>query len=146
MAKSKELPLPELPDRLHSVAIHLLRRLRMEDGAWGLSAPRLSALSVLVFRGEMTLGELAAAEQVKPPSMTRLVRELEIAGLVDLVSHPEDRRSTLVRATSRGTALVQEGRSRRVKRLQSMLEGLSERDRRAVARAVEILTRVLGAG
>ena len=51
-------------DRLHSTAIHLLRRLRVEDDASGLTAPRLSALSVIVFGGPLTLGELAAAEQL----------------------------------------------------------------------------------
>ncbi|MDQ3996553.1 MAG: hypothetical protein M3303_05995, partial [Gemmatimonadota bacterium] len=67
----------ELADRLHSAAIHLLRRLRREDARTGLSGPRLSALSVVVFAGPLTLGELAAAEQVRPPTMTRLVRALE---------------------------------------------------------------------
>jgi DNA-binding MarR family transcriptional regulator len=143
MSRSKAHPLPELPDRLHSVAIHLLRRLRVEDDRSGLSAPRLSALSVLVFRGEMTIGELAAAEQVRPPSMTRLVRELEKSGLARTSPHPDDRRSTLVRATRKGAAMVQEGRSRRVRRLQELLAGLTESDRRTLARAVEILRRVV---
>ena len=57
----------ELAGRIHSAAIHLLRRLRREDAGSGLNAPRLSALSVIVFAGEVTLGELAAAEQVRPP-------------------------------------------------------------------------------
>jgi hypothetical protein len=69
-------------DRLHSAAIHLLRRLRREDAKSGLSAPRLSALSVLVFGGPLTLGELANAEQVRPPTMTRLVTALEADGRV----------------------------------------------------------------
>src|ERR687883_145288 len=71
-----------LADRLHSAAIHLLRRLRREDARTGLSGPRLSALSVVVFAGPRTLGELAAAEQVRPPTMTRLVQALEREGLV----------------------------------------------------------------
>ena len=62
-------------DRLHSAAIHLLRRLRVEDEALGISAPRLSALSVLVFAGPRRVGELAEAEQVEPP--TRLVDGME---------------------------------------------------------------------
>src|SRR5919199_1876113 len=77
-------------DRLHSAAIHLLRRLRKVDEASGLSAPRLSALSVLVFAGPRTLGELAAAEQVRPPTMTRLVRALERSGLVTREHDPDD--------------------------------------------------------
>ena len=55
-----------MADRLHSAAIHLLRRLRVEDEALGISAPRLSALSVLVFAGPRRVGELAEAEQVEP--------------------------------------------------------------------------------
>jgi DNA-binding MarR family transcriptional regulator len=72
----------ETADRFHSAAIHALRHVRREDPATGLSAARLSALSVLVFGGPTTLGELAAAEQVKPPTMTRIVRALEEDGLV----------------------------------------------------------------
>jgi DNA-binding MarR family transcriptional regulator len=144
MARSKEPPLPELSDRLHSAAIHLLRRLRAEDDQAGLSAPRLSALSVLVFRGQMTLGDLARAEQIRPPSMTRLVRELEASGLVETTPSPDDARSILVRATRRGVSVVQDGRSRRVRLLQSMLDELSSRDREAVSRSVEILSRMLG--
>ena len=86
-------------DRLHSAAIHLLRRLRREDAATGLSAPRLSALSVVVFGGPLTLGELASAEQVRPPTMTRLVSALEDAGLVDRETDAADGRLTRIRAT-----------------------------------------------
>ena len=79
-----------LADRLHSAAIRLLRRLRAEDAASGVSAPRLSALSVLVFAGPRTLGELAAAEQVRPPTMTRLVTALEAQGLLARTGDPAD--------------------------------------------------------
>src|SRR4029078_8011313 len=74
-----------LADALHSAAIHLLRTLRREDDASGLSAPRLSALSVVVFGGRPPLREPARAEQVKPPTMTRIVTGLERAGLVERV-------------------------------------------------------------
>jgi DNA-binding MarR family transcriptional regulator len=79
-------------DRLHSAAIHLLRHVRRRDGETGVTAPHLSALSVLVFAGPRTLGELAAAEQVTPPSMTRIVRNLEAEGLVEREPDPADRR------------------------------------------------------
>src|SRR6476661_9735879 len=75
--------------RLHSAAIHLLRHLRKEDDASGLSAPRLSALSVVVFGGPVTLGQLARAEQVKPPTMTKIVTGLENDRLVE--RHPDRR-------------------------------------------------------
>src|SRR5919204_601997 len=75
----------EAADRLHSASIHVLRRVAREDAASGLSAARLSALSVLVFGGPRTLGELAAAERVRPPTITSIVRGLEDAGLAELV-------------------------------------------------------------
>src|SRR5918997_2601580 len=114
----------ELADRLHSAAIHLLRRLRRGDTRTGLSAPRLSALSVVVFAGPLTLGELAAAEQVKPPTMTRLVRALEARGLVTREPDGRDRRGVRLRATAKGRALMAEGRARRVRALARGLERL----------------------
>src|SRR6476661_2185296 len=104
----------ELADRLHSAAIHLLRRLRREDDASGLPAPQLSALSVIVFGGPITLGALATAEQVRPPTITKVVSTLEKAGLVEREVDTEDRRVVRVRATARGARLLQEGRQRRV--------------------------------
>src|ERR1700739_1344776 len=96
----------ELADRLHSVAIHLLRRLRREDDASGLPAPQLSALSVIVFGGPITLGALAQAEQVRPPTITKLVAALEDAGLVERGVDAADRRVVRVKATARGTRLL----------------------------------------
>src|SRR5215468_4284166 len=96
---------PELADRLHSAAIHLLRRLRREDDASGLPAPQLSALSVIVFGGPITLGALAAAEQVRPPTISKLVATLEGAGLVEREIDESDRRVMRVKATARGTRL-----------------------------------------
>src|SRR5918996_5775251 len=97
-----ETPADGLADRWHSLAIHLLRRLRREDVKAGLTGPRLSALSVVVFGGPITLGDLAAAEQVKPPTMTRLVRALESEGLVRRENDPQDGRIVRLRATAKG--------------------------------------------
>jgi DNA-binding MarR family transcriptional regulator len=135
-------PTTELADRLHSTAIHLLRRLRREDDASGLPAPQLSALSVIVFGGPVTLGQLAAAEQVRPPTITRLVAALEADGLVVREADAADRRIVRVRATARGARLLQEGRARRVASLADSLRGLSAQDRAALARAVPLLERV----
>src|SRR6266699_3103589 len=87
-------------DRLHSAAIHLLRRLRVEDKALGLSGPRASALSVIVFRGPITMGALAEAEQVRRPTITRLVDGLERRGLVRRLNDPTDGRVQLVEASA----------------------------------------------
>src|SRR5881392_862863 len=96
-------PHTDLADRLHSAAIYLLRRLRREDDASGLPAPQLSAMSVIVFGGPITLGALAAAEQVRPPTITKLVAALERAGLVERGVDAADKRVVRVTATSRGT-------------------------------------------
>jgi len=132
----------DLADRLHSAAIHLLRRLRREDDASGLPAPQLSAMSVIVFGGPITLGALATAEQVRPPTITKLVAALEEQGLVERESDPEDRRVMRVKATARGTRLLYDGRRRRVASLAASLGELAAADRAALARAVPILEKV----
>jgi DNA-binding MarR family transcriptional regulator len=133
-----------LADRLHSTAIHLLRRLRRVDASTGLSGPRLSALSVVVFGGPLTLGELAAAEQVKPPTMTRLVRALEARRLVVREPDEHDGRVVRLRATARGRALMAEGRARRVSMLADGLRALDGSELSALGGAVETLERIVG--
>lgn len=137
-------PLTDLADRLHSAAIHLLRRLRREDDASGLGAPQLSALSVIVFAGPITLGALARAEQVRPPTITKLVAALEEQELVERIPDLGDRRVVHVSATARGARLLQEGRRRRVEALRASLASLSRRDRALLAGAIPLLERVTG--
>ncbi len=132
-----------IADRLHSAAIHLLRRVRTQDEATGLSAPRLSALSVLAFRGPLTLGELAAAEQVRPPTITRLIQELERDGLVRRVVDPTDRRVQRVHATAAGKRLMQQGRERRVAALAASVRSLVATDRRLLQRAAGLIERIV---
>lgn len=138
-----EPPLHALADGLHSVAIHLLRRLRREDEAMGLSPARSSVLSVLVFGGPRTLGELAQAEQVSPPTMSRMVSAMESAGLVRRRRDPGDARAVRIRATARGRRILQAGRERRVERLAELLARVEEGDRALVAGAVAVLEEVL---
>jgi DNA-binding MarR family transcriptional regulator len=129
----------EVAEKLHSAAIHLLRRLRRQDVSSGLTAPRLSALSVIVYAGPLTLGALAAAEQVRPPTMTRIVAALEADGLVKREPSAEDRRATLVRATPAGETLLHEGRRRRTAELAAQLAALPKVDRATLARAADLL-------
>jgi DNA-binding MarR family transcriptional regulator len=136
----------ELADRLHSASIRLLRQLRRLDEESGVTAPHLSALSVLVFAGECTLGELAAAEGVRPPSMTRIVQNLERDGLVAREEDPADRRISRVRATPRGEALLQEGRARRVAALAERVAELPAPDRALLNAAAAVLNRMLTQG
>jgi DNA-binding MarR family transcriptional regulator len=130
-------------DRLHSAAIHLLRRLRVEDEALGISAPRLSALSVLVFGGPRRVGALAEAEQVEPPTMTRLVDGMERDGYVARAPDPGDGRAVIVRATAKGTRALNEGRARRVEALSSSLRALTSTELRTLADGVDLLERVI---
>lgn len=133
----------ELADRWHSLAIHLLRRLRREDVKAGLTGPRLSALSVIVFGGPITFGDLAAAEQVRPPTMTRLVRALEAEQLVRREKDPADGRVMRLRATAKGESLLHEGRTRRVRRLAEPLNQLTPAERATLHNAAGILARVV---
>jgi DNA-binding MarR family transcriptional regulator len=132
-------------DRLHSAAIHLLRRLRVEDETLGISAPRLSALSVLVFAGPRRVGELAEAEQVEPPTMTRLVDGMERDGYVVRGADPDDRRAVIVRATAKGSRALKQGRARRVDALTAGLRSLSAEQLATLAAGVDLLERVIGA-
>jgi DNA-binding MarR family transcriptional regulator len=133
-------------DRLHSTAVHLLRLVRREDVASGLSPARLSALSVLVFGGDRTVGELAAAEQVRSPTMSGLVSALEADGLVERRPSTDDARQVVVRATAAGRRVLHEGRRRRVARLAARLESLDDDELGALDRAVEILERLVAGG
>ncbi len=128
MHKPEITPGPEVlavADRLHSAAIHLLRRVRKQDVATGEGPARLSALSVLVFGGPKTLGELAAAEQVKPPTMSRIVAGLARSHLVNITDDPQDARRMQIRATAKGTRLLQKGRQLRIEYLAAHLDALT---------------------
>jgi len=132
----------EVADRLHSAAIHLLRRLRVRDLASGIGPAQLSALSVLVFGGPRSLGELAGAEQVRPPTMSRIIAGLEREGLVR--RHPtEDRRRVRLEATAKGTKILQEGRRRRVESLADALESLTKVEVDHLGKLAELLEQVL---
>src|ERR1700758_313345 len=128
----------ETADQLHSAAIHLLRKLRIRDRESGIGPAQLSALSVLVFGGPRSLGELADAEQVRPPTMTRIIAGLESAGLVKREA-TEDGRRVRLEATAKGTKILWEGRRRRVESLAQGLSSLREEDRLRVAELIDLL-------
>lgn len=137
-------PRPEdLADQLHSAAIHLLRQLRREDDSIGISAPRLSALSVVVFAGPLTLGRLAAAEQVKPPTMTRIVTGLEKAGLVQRRDDAEDGRVTQIHATKKGQRVLAAGRARRVETLAAAVRSLDTKNQRHLESGIQIVEKLV---
>jgi DNA-binding MarR family transcriptional regulator len=131
-------------DLLHSAAIHLLRGVGEADAESGISAARLSALSVIVFRGPLTLGELARAEGVRSPTMSGIVDGLQEAGLATRRRDPDDRRAVLVEATPEGELLLQAGRARRIERLARSLEELEPEELEAVARGAAAIERLFG--
>ena len=117
--------------------------MRRTDASLGVSGPKLSALSVLVFGGPSTLGALADAEHVRLPTISRLVDELAREGLVVRGGKPDDRRAVVVKATPRGRELLEEGRRLRMVQLAGHLARLTARELATVGRAVGILERLL---
>lgn len=125
--------------RLNTAAVHLLRRLHKEDASRGVSSTRMSALSVLVLGGPRTLGQLADAEGVTAPSMTRLVTAMETDGLVERTRTADDGRLVIIRATDAGAQLLHRGRDQRVDVLAGMLRDLPDTDQRTLDAASAIL-------
>jgi DNA-binding MarR family transcriptional regulator len=130
-------------DRLHSAAIHLLRRVRSQDTVTGEGPARLSALSVLVFGGPKTLGELASTEQVKPPTMSRIVAGLKSNRLVEITADAHDGRRKQIHATAKGIALLKAGRKRRVSYLADRVAFLSQEELASLREALDLLDRML---
>jgi DNA-binding MarR family transcriptional regulator len=135
----------KVAEQLHSAAIHLLRILRKEDETGGLNSPRLSALSVIVFGGPITLRDLAAAEQVRPPTMTRIVNALEQQRLVTRTKNEQDGRSVYISATTAGKRLLLEGRNRRIHSLGCQIDALTTTEKSALRDAIRVLRKVLTA-
>ncbi len=138
MGKIKQ-PIAPLADELHSAAIHLLRLVRTEDRATGVGPAQLSALSVLVFGGSMSLRRLADIEQVKPPTMVRIVQGLVERQLAVTRADPSDARKLRISATRRGRSLMLRARARRVHALAGMLAQRHQVELRQLRKAVSIL-------
>jgi DNA-binding MarR family transcriptional regulator len=132
----------EVATALHRAAIHLLRAVRVADDETGISAPKLSALSVLTFGGPTSLGSLARAEQVTPATMSKLVTDLEAEGLVAKRADREDKRGLRIEVTAKGRALMEEGRRRRLALLQKRLAKLGRDERVLLDQAAEIMLKL----
>ncbi|PZO54817.1 MAG: MarR family transcriptional regulator [Alphaproteobacteria bacterium] len=136
MARTDSL---HVADRLHSAAIRLLRAVRVADAETGVTAPKLSALSVLVFAGPMSLTALARNEQVTAATMSKLVADLEVEGLASKRADPADKRGVRVEATAKGRAILDAGRKRRLALLQAKLSQLPREQRALLADAAELM-------
>ena len=136
----------EAADRIHSAAIHLLRRVREVDArAMGLSPARASALSVLVFGGPRSLTELAEAERVTAATMSRLVTALERERLVRRYPDVNDARAIRLEATAKARRILERGQARRLDLLERLLSGATAREIEAVRIAAEAVERALDA-
>lgn len=126
-------------DQLHSAAVRLLRRLRTTDGESGLSAAQASAISVLIYGGPSNISRLAAAEQVQAPTMSRLIKDLESAGLVTRSADTADARASLIEAAPRAHALLETARALRLGRLERAIAACAPADRALLTRAAPVL-------
>jgi DNA-binding MarR family transcriptional regulator len=134
----------EAADRIHSAAIHLLRRVREVDAkAMGISPARASALSVLVFGGARSLTELAAAEQVTSATMSKLVTAMEGEGFVRRYPDVNDARSIRIEATAKGRRILERGRKQRLDLLEQLLRGASAPEIAAVRTAASVVERAV---
>ena len=134
---------PELASRLRSSVARLARRLRQEGIVNEEASPsQLTALATLFRTGPMTLGELASAERVKPPTMTRIVGALEERGLVRREASADDGRVVHVVVTDDGRRAHEEYRKRRDAWLRGKLSRLSAPERHTLAWASEIIDRL----
>ncbi|MGH2482111.1 MAG: MarR family winged helix-turn-helix transcriptional regulator [Ktedonobacteraceae bacterium] len=133
----------DIANRLHSVAIHLLRRVRQEDPLTGLSPARLSALSVIGFGGPRTISELAEAEQVAVPTISRVVAALVAEELVERQADERDRRTIYLTITPKGMQILREGQRRRTTQLGHLLAQLTPAEQETIAQALSSMERVL---
>jgi DNA-binding MarR family transcriptional regulator len=136
----------EIARKVHSSALHLMRYVRAQDTTLGVPPAQLSALSVVVFGGKTSLSDLAKAEQVRPPTMSRIIDALVRDGLVKRETDKRDRRSVIITATDKGSRIMHEGRSRREKLLLELLQPLRREEIDLLNRASEIITKELRAG
>jgi DNA-binding MarR family transcriptional regulator len=124
-------------DRLHSAAIYVLRYAREADRQSAVGPAQLSALSVLTYGGPCTIGELAAAEQVAPPTMTRIVQALKARGFVRLKRSSSDARVTICEASASGIDILKKAREARLNRIEALLSQTKPGDIALLGKALE---------
>jgi DNA-binding MarR family transcriptional regulator len=139
MAHSGKLDRFEVADRLHSAAIHLLRHARKQDVLSRQGPARLSALSVLVFGGPATLGQLAKVEQVKAPTMSRIVAGLKRSGLARIETDAKDARRIQVSVTPKGERMLQQARQRRIQIVAETLAPLAKKELATLRKAAALI-------
>src|SRR5690606_3661980 len=127
---------------LRDAITRLNRRVRQTRPVGDLTATQLSALTSLDLAGAMTPRELADAERVQPPTMTKIIGKLEDRGLVERSPHPTDRRQVILAATPEGRAMLARFERAREEWLARRLAELTSDERELLRQAAEILRRV----
>lgn len=127
---------------INSAAVHLLRRLAREDVVSDVGPAQLSALSVLVFAGPQRVSDLADAERVAVPTMSRVVTALEQRGFIRRVPDPGDRRAARVHATAAGEAAMEQARRARLALLRQGIDALTSQERAVLGQAAELMERL----
>lgn len=141
-AATEPLEAPALPSRLRLVVTRLARRLRQQAEV-PASPTQLAVLATIERDGPLTLGELAAVERVRPPTITAAVGRLEEQGLVHRRADKRDRRVARVEITPQGRRLLAQSRSRKTAYLERRLAALDPDERATLERAAVILERIL---
>jgi DNA-binding MarR family transcriptional regulator len=132
----------QLAPRLRWVITRMARRLRQEAGT-DLGPSQVAALATIERHGPLSPSELADRERIKRPTATRIVRHLEVPGLVERIRDPEDGRASILTITSEGRAHLRRVRERKTAYLARRLGEMSAEDRRALERAAELLEGML---
>lgn len=134
-----------LASSLRMSVMRLARRIRNERESDGLTLSQMAVLGTLWRCGASTAGELAEAEKVKPPSMTRTIASLEALGLIERAAHPSDRRQVMVELTPAAREVIERDRRLRDAWLAQRLGELSPDERELLQRVAPLLDRLVDA-
>jgi DNA-binding MarR family transcriptional regulator len=142
MVRAPKITSAQLAAALRDSITRLNRRLRQARPIGDLTITQLSALTSLELNGALTPRELADAERVQPPTLTKIVAKLEERGLVQRTPHPTDGRQVILAATESGRAVILEHRRARDEWLAKRLAALTPDERETLGKAAEILGRI----
>src|SRR3954452_11284860 len=130
----------ELATRFRFALFPLVRQLRHHNV--DLTASQASALATISRRGPLTVGELAKAEHVSSPMVTKIAKGLEEDGLVTRTADPTDKRVTNLAITKEGERRLERSRSRKNAWLARKLQALSADERAAIESVIPVLERL----
>lgn len=142
MTTATKTTIAELAARLRPSLLRLTRVIRSQRADMSVTLTQLSAMGTLQVRGPMSAGELAACERVQPPSMTKVLANLEERGLVRRDAHPGDRRQAIIAITEAGTALVLSERRTRDAWLAPRLSQLTPEERALLRNVIPVLDKL----